>query len=157
MYVARSAGRPLEHARVNFARHKLTIAGMTEKIAVHGDGPAAQDRHARPGRHLPAFPRTVVGHVEVGHAQASALARVHEHDVGVTAYGQNALARIQAKDPGGIARRDVDKLAERHAPLADTFGVDDTHARFGPEIATRDIFDRAAHHFHRVRDRKSVV
>src|SRR5262249_36772452 len=49
----------------DLARQELTIAGSGVELAVLDDDLAAQDRHARPSGDLVAFPRRVVGLVQI--------------------------------------------------------------------------------------------
>src|SRR5262249_8632997 len=69
----------------DLARQKLTVAGARKKLAVIDHDLATQDRHARPGRDLVAFPRAVVGLVQLLFAQYPSQPRVEQYDVGVGA------------------------------------------------------------------------
>src|SRR5262249_29730172 len=62
---ARSAGRTMQDRRLDAARDEPAVGGTAVQLAALGDHLPAQQRHGRPPRHCPAFPRAVVAHVEV--------------------------------------------------------------------------------------------
>src|SRR5258705_472885 len=78
----------------DLARQELTVARSGEELSGLDRDLAAQNRHAWPGSHLVAFPRRVIRLVQVLLADHPPGARIEQHDIGVRAHCQRALARV---------------------------------------------------------------
>ena len=62
---------------------------------------------------------------------------VPEHEIGIAAHGDAALARREAVDPGRIGRRQGHELMDIDAALADALGHQQRHAQLDPRHAQR--------------------
>src|SRR5499433_3500824 len=125
----RSADGTLQHLRI--------------ELAALGDHPPAQDGDRGPAGDLPAFPRAVVGHVEVVLGQRLANGGVHDGEVRVAAGGDDALARVGAEDRGGVGGGDVGEALEAHPALAHALREGDAEPRLRAHVAARDVLDGA--------------
>src|SRR5215467_10992857 len=130
----RSANGTLQHLRIELAEQEL---------AALGDHPPAQNGGRGPAGDLPAFPRAVVGHVEVVLGQRLANGGVHDGEVRVAAGGDDALARVEAEDLGGVGGGDVGEALQAHPALAHAFREGDAEPRLRAHVAARDVLDGA--------------
>src|SRR3984893_11455852 len=132
----------------NLAGEELAVAEAREELAVLHHDLAAQDRHARPGRHFVALPRRVVGLVQILLAQYPPGARVEQHDVGVRADRQRPFARVEAHDARCIRRGEPDKIGEAVAALLDHVGVHQRQPGLDPGIAAGRVVDAPSLQLH---------
>src|SRR5215468_62735 len=139
----RSAGGALQHLGIELAEQELAVRGGAHELAALGDHAPAQDGDRGPARNLPAFPRTVVRHVEVLLGQRLADRRIHDGEVRVAARSDDALARIEAEDLRGVGGGDVGEALEAHATLAHTLREGDAEPRLRSHVAARDVLDGA--------------
>src|SRR5262245_19856867 len=114
----RSADGALQHLGIELAQQQLAVRRGAHELSALGDHAAAEDGDGGPARHLPAFPRAVVRHVEVVLGQHLADAGIHEGEIGVAARRDDALARVEPEDLRGVGGRDIGEALERHATLA---------------------------------------
>src|SRR5262245_60756980 len=111
--------RAPQHARIDLARHQLSVAGRAQQLAVrHHDFPS-QNHRRRPALDLPALPGTVVPYVQVGHTQGLLDRRIDDGDVGVAAHRDGALLRIETEELGGIGGGDGRIVLDGHAASED--------------------------------------
>src|SRR3954468_14963219 len=110
---------------------------------------AAQHGHGGPRADFLAFPRRVIGFVQLLRAHGAALARIQHDDVGIAADGDRAFARIQPEDARRVRRHHVDELLERIAALLHRLGVDHRHARLDAGVAAGGVIDAVAAHLDR--------
>src|ERR1044071_283254 len=96
----------------DLTRQELTVAERGREIAVLDDNLAAQDRRARPGGDLVALPGRVVGLVQIRGADRAAGARVEQHDIGVGADRERALARVKSHDLCRVRGDKPDEIVE---------------------------------------------
>src|SRR6266498_2188658 len=143
MEVRRSADGALQNLGVEFAEQELAVGGRPQELAALRDHAAAQDGEHGPARYLPAFPRTVVRHVEVLLDERLPDRRIHQGEVGVATRSDHAFARVEAEDLRGIGGGDVGEALERHAALAHPLRKGDTQARLRPHVPARDVLDGA--------------
>src|SRR6185369_4835397 len=100
---------------------------------------AREDRLRRPF-HLPALIAGVVDvHVVRRRADGELLVRVEDHDVGVGADGDRALAREESEDLRCRRRRDLDEAVERDPSLRHATIEDERHAVLDARTAVRDL------------------
>src|SRR5215510_16119387 len=90
---------------------------------------------------LPSLPDAVVADMEIRHAEPSVDAGVDEHNVGVAAWRDGYLARVEAQQASGVGRHNIDKALQRHAPFDHPFVVGNADPRLGAVVATGDIVD----------------
>src|SRR3989304_1771379 len=138
----RSADGALQHLRIELAEQELAVGRRAQGLAPLRDDAAAQDGDDGPARHLPAFPRAVVRHVEVVLGERLLDRGVHQGEVRVAARRDHTFARVETKNLRGVGRRDVGEALERHAALAHALREGDAEARFRADVAARDILDR---------------
>jgi hypothetical protein len=150
----------------DLARQELAVARGGEKPAAFDRDLAAQDRQARPGRHFVAFPRRVIGLVQILLADDPPGARIEQDDVGVRADRQCALLRIEAHDARRVRRDEADEIGKAVAAFRHHVRVHQRDARLDPGIAAGGVVDapalqfdlqRAAHLVGRDRMDRSVV
>src|SRR5215470_350722 len=139
----RSADGTLQHLRIELAEQELAVRRGAHKLAALGDHPPAQNGDRGPAGDLPAFPRAVVGHVEVVLGQRLANGRIHDGEVRVAAGGDDALARVEAEDLGGVGGGDVGEALQAHPALAHAFREGDAEPRLRAHVAARDVLDGA--------------
>src|SRR5437764_7662581 len=101
----------------DLARQELAVTGSGEELAAGHCDLAAQDCHARPGRHFMALPWRVIGLVQILFADDPSSARVKQHDVGVGADRQCPFLRVKAHDPSGIRRDQIDEIGQAVATV----------------------------------------
>ena len=75
----------------------------------------------------------------LGGADGPGLVRVEQHDIGVGAHRDRALAREQAEEFCGRRRRQLDIAVERHAVAPHAAVVDQRHARLEARRAVGDL------------------
>ena len=98
----------------------------------------------RPGEDLVAFPRRVVGFVQISRAHLAAPARIEDGDIGIAAGGDRAFPRIKAHDLRGIGRDQIHVLRQRVAAAHDHLGVHDAKPRLDAGIAAGRVVDALA-------------
>src|SRR5262249_31469211 len=137
----RSADGTLQHLRFELAEQELAVRRGAHELAALGDDPPAQDGDRGPAGDLPAFPRAVVGHMEVVLGQRLADGGIHDGEVRVAAGSDDALARVEAEDLGGVGGRDVGEALEAHPALAHALREGDAEPRLRAHVAARDVLD----------------
>src|SRR5262249_54809935 len=94
--------RPRADIVGDLARQELAVVRGGEELAAFYRDRAAQDRHARPGRYLVAFPRGVIRLVQILLADHSPGPRIEQYDIGIGADRERTLARIETHDFGRV-------------------------------------------------------
>ena len=138
----REAPARLDH-RIGRASEKLAVAGRADDLLSVENQRAAHVSRDRITLRAVSLVRRVVAavmHVRIG--ERDGLVRIEDHDVGVAADRDRALARKQAEQLGGVGADEPDECRRVDATFGHALGEEHRQARREAGNAVRDLAER---------------
>src|SRR5579883_734090 len=116
------------------------VAFLGTQLAVLPGDLAARDRHDRRAGAGKAFEHIIFDAAELMSGADGLAARgIPDHEIGVGAHGDRALARKDIEDAGDVRRGDGDELLLGEPSGVDACGPEQRHAVLQPAGAVRDL------------------